>query len=338
MKLLQNVLLLSVFAGASLHAVTIATYPPGTTLENITVSPGGNLYVTAINSGTIYQVSPSGASQVFGQAPGTTLGISRDLDGTLVAAGGSNFYRFNASGAASLVTQISGAQMLNGIALFSPGSFLVADSRASTIWQVNLASGTASAWLTDSSLGIAPGSTRMVGVNGVKLFGGAVYVSNTSSSSVLRIPIQSGGSAGTPQVYASNLQLDDFAFAADGTLFGATQFGNSVVKLTPSGLLSTVATSADGLLGDAALAFGRTAADGEDIYVVNNGGAFLNLPGGPQAASIVRLNVGITGAVPELQAVPEPATTAVTALALLAVVGIRNRYRPGQSVHPRNRR
>ena len=230
-----------------------------------------------------------------------------------------------------MVTQIAGAQMLNGIALFSPGNFLVADSRAGTIWQVNLASGTASAWLTDPSLSIASGATRMVGANGIKLFGGAVYVSNTSSSSVLRIPINPDGSAGRPQVYASNLQLDDFAFASDGSLFGATQFGSSVVRLTPGGGLSTIATSADGLLGDAALAFGRTAGDNQDIYVVNNGGAFLNLPGGPQAASIVRLNVGIAGAVPELQAIPEPSTlfTAFTAglLLLASLVASARRHR-----------
>lgn len=317
------------------RAVTIATYPPGTTLENIVVSPSGNLYVTAINSGTVYQVSPSGASQVFGQAPGSTLGVSRDVDGTIVAAGGSNFYRFSSSGAVSGTTQVSGAQMLNGITLFQPGSFLVADSRAGTIWQVNLAAGTANRWLTDPLLAIAPGSTRMVGVNGVKLFGGAVYASNTSSASVLRIPILPDGSAGTPEVYASNLQLDDFAFAADGSLFGATQFGNSVVKLSPDGTRTTIDTSADGLLGDAALAFGRTDADRNDIYVVNNGGAFLNLPGGPQPATIVRLNAGVPGAVPELQAIPEPATLAMTALVLLALLA---KVKVRQTVLPSARR
>ena len=59
---------------------------------------------------------------------------------------------------------------------------------------------------------------------------------------------------------------------------------------------------------DAAVAFGRTAADSNDIYVVNNGGAFLNLPGGPEAASIVRIDVGIRGVVPEQQVVPEPSS------------------------------
>ena len=333
----KSPLLKSIQAGFLLalaaNAATIATYPPGTTLENIVIAPGGDLFVTAINSGTIYQVAPSGASRVFGQAPASTLGISRDLDGTIVAAGGgSSFYRFDSGGAASVVTQVPGAQMLNGVTLFSAGTFLIADSRAGTIWRVNLATGAAEAWSTDSALAIAPGSTRMVGANGVKLFGGSVYVSNTSSSSVLRIPILSDGSAGQAEVYATGLQLDDFAFAADGSLFGATQFGNSVVRLSPGGARTTIATSDDGLLGDAALAFGRTAADDQDIYIVNNGGAFLNLPGGPQPASIVRLNVGISGAIPELQAVPEPTTFFTSGFLLLAGVLFSARYRRQRAI------
>jgi hypothetical protein len=51
-----------------------------------------------------------------------------------------------------------------------------------------------------------------------------------------------------------------------------------------------------GTLGDAAVAFGRTLFDFRDIYVVNNGGAFLGLPGGPLAASIVRLVTNVPGA------------------------------------------
>lgn len=328
MKLIPAILMSLMLIAVGSQGATVATYPPGTTLENIVIAPEGNLYVTAINSGAVYRVSPAGSSEVFGRVPGNALGISRASDGTIVAAGGSNFYRFSEAGTPSVVAQIGGAQMLNGIAPIRAGTFLVADSRASTIWQVDLQSGTANRWLTDASLGIAPGSTRMVGVNGVKLYGGAVYVSNTSAATVLRIPIQSDGSAGTPQVYASDLQLDDFAFASDGTLFGATQFGNSVVKLTPQGERTTVATAADGLLGDAALAFGRKPSDREDIYVVNNGGAFLNLPGGPQPATITRLNVGISGALPETQAVPEPSAwwTLLSGVLLLAVYG---RYHRG---------
>jgi sugar lactone lactonase YvrE len=135
-----------------------------------------------------------------------------------------------------------------------------------------------------------------------------VYFSNTGAGTIVRVPILPDGSAGTPTVYASDFAVDDFAFGSDGSIFAATQTDNTVVRLRPDGSRTVIATSADGLLGDSALAFGRTPADSRDIYVVNNGGAYEDLPGGPQAGSVVRLGTDTTGAVPELQAVPEPAT------------------------------
>ena len=45
-----------------------------------------------------------------------------------------------------------------------------------------------------------------------------------------------------------------------------------------STLMASRTSLATGTLGDAAMAFGRTAADRHEIYVVNNGGAFLSSP------------------------------------------------------------
>ena len=84
----------------------------------------------------------------------------------------------------------------------------------------------------------------------------------------------------------------------------ATQIGE-IIRLRPDGLRTTLPT---GTLGDAAVAFGRTTGDLQDIYIVNNGGAFLGLPGGPEAASVVRLPTDTTGVVPESQAIPEPSS------------------------------
>ncbi len=308
-------------------ASVLATFPAPTTLENIAVSNSGNIFTSALNTGTVYQVTPTGSSQVFGQAGTSATGLSF-FDGSLFAVGGSNVYRFGPQGGtAAVVTNVAGARLLNGLALLSPGVLLATDSTAGLIWQINVGNGSSQIWSSDPSLAFStqPGS-RSVGANGLKLFNGSVYVSNTSSATVLRIPILPGGVAGTPQVYKSNLLLDDFAFAADGTLFGATQFGNSVVRLGTDGSVTTIATTADGILGDSSIAFGRTIADSQSIYVSNNGGAFQNLPGGPQPGSVVQLNVGVNGAVPELEAVPEPDTQtsfAVGAVILLLLIGYK---------------
>jgi sugar lactone lactonase YvrE len=297
----------------TVKADVLATYPDGTLLESVAVSPGGDLFVTAVNDGTIYDVSPSGSSRVFSQLPDIAVGAGFTTDGTLLVSSGVSLYHFDARGVASIAVSIPGAQDLNGLTAFGPGKVLVADDVASTVWEVDLKTGSSRAWLSGGPLD--PGNSGPpIGPNGIKVFNGAVYVTNTGTGNVIRVPILPDGSAGVPSVYASGFQLDDFAIASDGSLFLATQVGNSVIRLFPDGTRITVATAADGLLGDAAVAFGRTPQDAQDIYVVNNGGIFegLNGPG-----SIDRFNVGITGLAPELQTAPEPST-----LSLLGAVGI----------------
>lgn len=305
-----------------LSATVLTTYPVGTNLENIAVGPSGNLYVTSVYDGTVYEVSPSGTSQAFGTVPAPLTGAAFTTSGNLVVASGTSLYQFNSSGTSSLITDIAGARSLNGLTAFGSGSVLVADDGAATVWKVNLASGAAQAWLSGGLL--EPNNANVpIGPNGVKIFNNMVYITNTGAGTIVRVPVLADGSAGAPSVYASGLGLDDFAIGTDGSLFLATQVENSVVRLYPDGTQTMVGTAADGLLGDSSLAFGRTATDAQSIYVVNNGGQYEDLPGGPGPGTIVRLEVGVTGVVPEAQLTPEPATMGLggIALGLLLILG-----------------
>lgn len=293
-----------VLSHSSLHATTIATYPPGTLLENVAISPVGNLYVTSILTGTVYQVTPAGVTTEFAQVPTALAGITIGGDGTLVTVGESSVFRYNLDGTQISNTTIPGSAFLNGVTPFTSNSFLIADDTAATVWRFDVNTGTAIPWLSGGLL--TPPSDFPIGPNGVKLFGNAAYISVTGNGIIVRVPILADGSAGVPQIYAS-ITADDFAFGSDGSIFAATQTGNSVVRIYPDGSQITIATAADGLLGDAAVAFGRTAADSHDLYVVNNGGAFSGSPDlGP--GSIVRLVTDTTGVTLESQAVPEPET------------------------------
>ncbi len=317
----------TVLSACAMSAATLVTYPIPTNLENIAVRADGNLFVTgSVSDGIIFQISPGGFSQVFGQVPDFALGAAFDTSGNLIVASGTSLYRFQPDGTRSLVTTIAGAQSLNGITLLSPGMLLVADDGAATVWKVNLSTGNASPWLSGGLL--EPQNDNLpLGPNGIKLFGGAAYITNTGAGTIIRVPILPDGSAGVPSIYASGLPLDDFAFGSDGSLFLATQVENSVIRLFPDGTRSIIATQGDGLLGDSALAFGRTAADSQDIYVVNNGGAYEDLPGGQRAATVVRLAAGVTGAALGPQAIPEPNTwwLGCSGLLLAALLKARSR-------------
>ena len=220
----------------------------------------------------------------------------------------------------TVATDIAGAGFLNGVTLFSPGTFLVADDTADVIWRVDLGSGIARPWLTDSLL-IPPAGGLPIGPNGIKLRDGAAYISITGAGTILRVPILPDGSAGTPEVWASSLQVDDFASGADGSVFAATQMGE-IIRLFPDGSRTRLST---GTLGDAAVAFGPTAADSQDIYVMNNDGAFLGLPGGPGDASIVRLSTDTTGVTPESQVVPEPSPLWLVGAGSCVLIVLRRR-------------
>ena len=292
---------------------TITTYPVGTILENIAISSAGDLYVTDLGSGSIFKVSPSGSSALFGSLPGTAAGIAIDTDGAVVAASGTSLYKLAADGSATLAADVAGAAFLNGLALFQPHTILATDDTANTIWKINLLTGGSQAWLNNPLL--IPDPSFPIGPNGIKLFGGAAYVTVTGSGTILKVPILADGSAGTPQVYASNIEADDLAFGADGSLFVATQLG-TIVRIYPDGTRVSIPT---GTLGDAAVAFGRTSSDKSDLYVVNNGGAFLGLPGGPGEASIVRLSTDTIGITPESQVTPEPSAFVLTGIATAAL-------------------
>ena len=173
-------LVTSLVFGNLLGAATIKTYSPGTVLENIAISSTGDLFVTSLFEGIVYQVSPSGSSAVFGQVPGELAGIAFGADGTLVGAGQKSFYRFAPDGTSSLVTNVAGAGYLNGVTPFRPDTFLVADDGAATIWNIDLSTGGATAWLVHDLLA-APPNGLPIGSNGIKLFGGAAYISHGGS-------------------------------------------------------------------------------------------------------------------------------------------------------------
>jgi len=145
-------------------------------------------------------------SEIFGRTPAPLTGAAFDAGGNLIVASGTSIYRFQPDGTRSLVTDITGAQSLNGVTSFSPGVFLVADDGAATVWQVNVNTGSTRAWLTGGLL--EPHNEEApIGPNGIKLFGGAAYMTNTGAGAILRVPILPDGSAGN----SSGLRIRAFA-------------------------------------------------------------------------------------------------------------------------------
>jgi sugar lactone lactonase YvrE len=143
-------------------------------------------------------------------------------------------------------------------------------------------------WLTHELLSKHSPQNTVPGPNGIKVFAGAVFVSNSERATVIRIPILDQQQAGQPAPYASHLLLDDFAFDEQGNLYGATHPLNTVARLASSGTRLTIAGSEQGVSGCTATAFG-TVEGKRLLYVVTDGGA---LAGKAEPARLVCLDTG----------------------------------------------
>jgi sugar lactone lactonase YvrE len=154
---------------------------------------------------------------------------------------------------------------------------------------------TAQIWLQDRLLSRSYLTDPFPGINGIKIFDRALFASNTQRQLLIRIPLTEGNTPETPEVWLTNVHLDDFAFDVQGNLYGTTHVYNSAIRISPDKQIVTIATAEQGMTGSTALAFGRTEADRTSLYVTTNGGMSLPLPTGVESGKIVRLEVGIEG-------------------------------------------
>ncbi|MFH0176516.1 hypothetical protein ACIA6D_30010 [Streptomyces cacaoi] len=162
----------------------------------------------------------------------------------------------------------------NGLAIDPTGRTLyVADSQKGTIWAVPVSGGPATAWLTDPALAIEASAPVPFGANGLRFHNGAVWVSNLSKATLLRIPVSATGAAGRIHTVTSSLTgVDDFSFLSDRSdvVFAAQNGPNQVSVVYPNGTTKTVLTAADGLASPSS-----TAVRGKQLYITDGG---LNEP------------------------------------------------------------
>lgn len=315
---IASVLCLSLMAGAAVSsqqlppifadapqklvtAETVAQFPVATFLENIVVDDQGNIFVTSLEEGKIYKVTPDGEKSVLAHLDGQVAGLAFDRQGDLLAtgwAGGDTpaVFRVSRQGEVETLATVDGAVFLNGVTHLEGDRFLIADSYRGAIWEFDESSKNYRVWLEDEALARSDAQNPFPGVNGLKVFGGALYLTNTERQQLLRIPIEQGGRPGKPQVLCKGINGDDFAIDTTGTLYVTTHVYNSVVRVTQDCNVTVLAGGDEGVTGSTALAFGRDENDLQAVFVVTNGGMSLPPEGGVQPAKIVRLEVGVSGA------------------------------------------
>ena len=281
-------------------AKIIAEFPVNTFLENVVVDQKGVLFVNSYEDGVIYRVLPTGTKTVFAQVSGNIAGIAFDKGGNLIVSGATNekkaaIFRVDKTGKVETLATIDAGVFLNGVTRLKGDKFLIADSYKGAIWKFDAQTKKYNVWLADESLARGDTNNPTPAVNGLKIYNGTLYATNTQNQKIYRIPITADDTAGKPELFAEKINGDDFAFDAGGNLYVTTHVYNNVVRVAPDGKMTIIAAANEFVTGDTSLVFGR-GKNKNAIYVVTNGGMSNPPAGGVQTAKIVRLEVGTSGA------------------------------------------
>lgn len=221
--------------------------------ENIAFDAAGNLYV-GITGGSVRQLSADRTGETdlgidvtteVATYPGGVAGVTV-AEGTLYAAvngdeGGVYEYDVGSDGdPARIATLLPEADGFVNDLYVDGDRLLVTESFGGAVHEVPLDGGEPSVWVQDESL-----DTASFGANGVTRIGDDVYVAVTRADDVgriVRVPVASDGSAGTPETYVE----DEDLFGADGVtargrrLYVAVNGQNRITRVTSTGQLRTV--------------------------------------------------------------------------------------------------
>ncbi|HEX4954063.1 MAG TPA: hypothetical protein VF017_11790 [Thermoanaerobaculia bacterium] len=281
------------------------------TPESIAEDRDGSFFISMALTGEIRRIAPDGTQSTHALLPigppltpchglfGIMGALTLDRHGNLfvsVAAcdpADRGVWKVAPDGTIELVANLPTTALPNGIAL-RRGQLYVADS-VGLIWTVPAAGGTAEVWSADPQLAPAPGAP-FPGANGLQIFRGELYVSNSDQGTILAFPFRPDGSAAAPRVHAAlpdDLGCDDFDFDVLGNLYCTTDPFNVLLRIRPNGSFETLLTAADGLDGPTAALFGRRGRDRFNLYLTNAAFPFFTTTFRP---SLMRLHLALPGA------------------------------------------
>jgi sugar lactone lactonase YvrE len=292
-------------AGAASGVEVVVDYDPalGEHTEGVAVDKRGDVFVSVTPLGQIRKYEADGSEiqrvQVVPAGSGLGLaGLAVDAPGNVYVAAitfnpaTQGVYKITRKGSATRLPGTGAIGFSNGLTFDKRGNLYVTDTARGAAWRVPADGGPASLWY-ESSLLQGTGAFNFgvpLGANGIAYRQNELVVGNTERARLVRIGIEPGGSAGAVSVLAEApalLGVDGVAFDVHGNLWAAVIAQSTIVRVSPSGAIATIATAADGLDWASSLAFGKNG----DLWAVNYA---IGPPGGPGPA-LLRLSVGVKG-------------------------------------------
>jgi sugar lactone lactonase YvrE len=292
-------------AGAAIDVEVVVDYDlaAGEQPEGLAVDKRGDVYVSLAPLGEIRKIGRDGSETTLATVvpPGTgngPLGLAVDAPGNVYAAvatfdpATSGVYRIARDGSFTRLPGTGAIVFPNGVTFDKRGNLYVTDTILGGVWRVPASGESAELWF-QSPLLLGDGSFGFgfpLGANGIAFRHNEIVVGNTELGRLVRIEIEPDGSAGAFSVLAEEEALfavDGIAFDVHGNVWAAVIAQSTIVSVSPSGAVTTVATAADGLDWASSIAFGKN----DDLWAVNFA---IGPPGGPGPA-LLRLAVGVKG-------------------------------------------
>jgi SMP-30/Gluconolactonase/LRE-like region len=211
------------------------------------------LLIPDLELGVVWQVDPTGASSVFMKAPTVTT-----------------------------------APGLNAMAFDKAGNVYVSDSFQGAIWMTGPNGGTPTAWYAPFNKGqsnlLLPTANKgqllvpPFGANGITFNnkGTALFVNNTAYHSIIKIPVNPDGSAGTATTFTTGINAPDgVALDRNDNLWVLANQGDEVVVVDPTGKVIQKLGDFDGIAANGSIngllfpASDTFSPDGQFLYVTN---------------------------------------------------------------------
>ena len=232
---------------------TFATLPPGAAHpEGITVDGKGNVYVatfavagTSSGTGQMFVFDPRGRLLRTVNVEGSST-LLLDLafhpttkDLLVIDFGHQQVLNVNpVNGKSKVFTTIPGGAAAgpNVLTFDAAGNVYVSDSFQGAIWRTGPTGGAATAWVQTPLLtttGVPPFGANGLAFNGS---GDTLFVCNTGNDSVVKVPVTSGGAAGTPSVFVNSVNgCDGLIIDEQDNLWLAANQADEIVVVNPSG-------------------------------------------------------------------------------------------------------
>jgi sugar lactone lactonase YvrE len=292
-------------AGAAVSVSVVVDYDPalGQLPEGVAVDKRGDVFTSLSPLGQVWKLSREGTQSLLAQVvpPGAgsgVVGLAVDAPGNVYVAAAtldpatSGVYKIARDGSFARLPGTGAITFPNGIALDKRGNVYVTDTIGGSVWRVPASGEPATEWF-ESPLLLGDGSFGFgfpLGANGIAYRQNEIVVGNTEAGRLISVLINPDGSAGSASILAEDLALlavDGITFDVHGNVWACVIAQSTIVQVSPTGAITTVATAADGLDWASSLAFGKHG----DLWVVNFG---IGPPGGPGPA-LLRLAVDAEG-------------------------------------------